>query len=176
MIPSEIRGTSHYLTPDKPFLIPQNITTFLPDTNLFTNLDITNLLGTTTTHHHLLLHSEFNNNVVPASSSTSDEAEEKQTSMIDERKQRRMISNRESARRSRMRKQRHMDELWSQVVRLRTENHNLIHRLNHVSESHDRALQENVKLREEASDLRQMVADLQIGSPFANTLTDFDDF
>ncbi|XP_054776126.1 basic leucine zipper 43-like [Prosopis cineraria] len=167
MIPTKIRGTS-----DNPFLTPQNITTFLPN-NLFSNFDITSLLGST--HHHHLLLSELNNNLVP-SSSTSDEAEEKQTSMIDERKQRRMISNRESARRSRMRKQRHIDELWSQVVRLRTENHNLVHRLNHVSESHDRVLQENAKLREEASDLRQMVADLQIGSPFANTLADFDDF
>lgn len=73
-----------------------------------------------------------------------------------------MISNRESARRSRMRKQKHLDELWSQVVRLRTENHNLIDKLNHVSESHDRALQENAKLKEETSDLRQMLTQLQI--------------
>ena len=88
-----------------------------------------------------------------------------------------MISNRESARRSRMRKQKHLDELWSQVVRLRNENHNLIDKLNHVSESHERVLQENACLKEEASDLRQMLASLQIGTPFASTTTmrDFDE-
>ncbi|OAY31205.1 basic leucine zipper 43 [Manihot esculenta] len=104
-----------------------------------------------------------------SNNSTSDEAEENQVSIIDERKQRRMISNRESARRSRMRKQKHLDELWSQVVRLRTENHNLIDKLNHVSECHDRVLQENARLKEEASDLRQMLTDLQIGSPFTSS-------
>ncbi|KAM6571909.1 hypothetical protein CsatA_015989 [Cannabis sativa] len=107
-------------------------------------------------------------------STTSDEAEEMNYHnnnseqlriVIDERRQRRMISNRESARRSRMRKQKHLDELWSQVVRLRTENHNLIDKLNNMSESHDRVLQENSRLKEEASDLRQMLTALQIGSP-----------
>lgn len=68
-----------------------------------------------------------------------------------------------------MRKQKHLDELWSQVVRLRTENHNLIDKLNHLSERHDRVLQENAKLKEEASDLRQMLTDLQIGSPFTTS-------
>ncbi|KAG6764133.1 hypothetical protein POTOM_031591 [Populus tomentosa] len=68
-----------------------------------------------------------------------------------------------------MRKQKHLDELWTQVVRLRTENHNLIDRLNHVSESHDRVLQENARLKKEASDLRQMLTDLQIGSPYTAT-------
>ncbi|XP_016473254.1 uncharacterized protein LOC107795184 [Nicotiana tabacum] len=92
-----------------------------------------------------------------SSNSTSDESEEQQ-----KRKQRRMVSNRESARRSRMRKQRHLDELWSQVLRLRTENQNLMNKLNQVTESHDRVIQENMQLKEEASDLRRMIID----SPF----------
>ncbi|KAF4352325.1 hypothetical protein G4B88_000928 [Cannabis sativa] len=98
----------------------------------------------------------------------SDEAEDQhqQLSLINERKQRRMISNRESARRSRMRKQKHLDELWSQVVWLRNENHQLIDKLNHVSESHDKVVQENVQLKEEATELRQMLSDLQITTPF----------
>ncbi|XP_073286997.1 uncharacterized protein, partial [Primulina huaijiensis] len=102
--------------------------------------------------------------IVPNSSSvsnnsTSDDADENQfsgSSIIDERKKRRMISNRESARRSRMRKQLHLDELWSQVLRLRTENHNLMDRLNVVSESHGKVLQENARLKEEATDLRDI--------------------
>ncbi|KAK7295569.1 hypothetical protein RJT34_18479 [Clitoria ternatea] len=100
-----------------------------------------------------------------SSNSTSDEADEQQQSLINERKHRRMISNRESARRSRMRKQKHLDGLWSQVVWLRNENHQLIDKLNHVSESHDRVVQENAQLREEASELRQMLCDMQLHSP-----------
>ncbi|KAL0372547.1 UNVERIFIED_CONTAM: Basic leucine zipper 43 [Sesamum calycinum] len=85
-----------------------------------------------------------------------------------------MISNRESARRSRMRKQRHLDELWSQVLRLRTENHNLIDRLNHVSDSHEKVVQENVRLKEEASDLRRMLTDLQVNSSYSSVFRDLE--
>ncbi|XP_031279361.1 basic leucine zipper 43 [Pistacia vera] len=112
--------------------------------------------------------SSFSNN------STSDEADEQQHSLINERKQRRMISNRESARRSRMRKQKHLDELWSQVVWLRNENHQLLDKLNHVSENHDRVLQENAQLKEEAIELRQMLSDMQLKSPYS-TLRDLED-
>lgn len=73
-----------------------------------------------------------------------------------------------------MRKQKHLDELWSQVMWLRNENHQLIDKLNHVSESHDRVLQENAQLKEEASELRQMLTDMQLNSPYP-TLGDFDD-
>jgi len=109
-----------------------------------------------------------------SSNSTSDEADEHQLGIINERKQRRMISNRESARRSRMRKQRHLDELWSQVVWLRNENHQLVDKLNHVTQCHDRVLQENVQLKDEASGLRQMLSDMQLNSPYS-TLRDLED-
>nr|GMC97187.1 basic leucine zipper 43 [Ipomoea batatas] len=108
-----------------------------------------------------------------SSNSTSDEADEQQLSLIIERKQRRMISNRESARRSRMRKQKHLDELWSQVVWLRNENHQLLEKLNHVSERHDQAIQENGQLKEENSELRQMITELQLNSPYPS-LKDLD--
>ncbi|KAK9090911.1 hypothetical protein Sjap_024088 [Stephania japonica] len=94
--------------------------------------------------------------------SPSDKAEEYQPSVVDERRQRRMISNRESARRSRMRKQKHLDELWSQVLRLRNENRQLIDKLNQVSDSHDRILKENSTLREEATELRRMLHEVQL--------------
>ncbi|KAF6161854.1 hypothetical protein GIB67_026656 [Kingdonia uniflora] len=77
-----------------------------------------------------------------------------------------MISNRESARRSRMRKQRHLDELWLQVVQLRTENCQLMDKLNYMSETQDKVLQEDNCLREEVRELRQTVRDLQLGSPY----------
>ncbi|KAG8384554.1 hypothetical protein BUALT_Bualt04G0129900 [Buddleja alternifolia] len=109
-----------------------------------------------------------------SSNSTSDEADDQQLSIINERKQRRMISNRESARRSRMRKQKHLDELWSQVVWLRNENHQLIDKLNHVSESHDQVLQENAQLKEETSELRRMLTDMKLTSPYPS-LRELDD-
>ncbi|KZV27501.1 Basic leucine-zipper 42 [Dorcoceras hygrometricum] len=122
-------------------------------------------------HQTSLPMQEFAHNSSSVSNnSTSDDADENQFSsggIIDERKRRRMISNRESARRSRMRKQKHLDELWSQVLRLRTENHNLVDRLNVVSESHDRVLQENARLKEEATDLRGIVTELQICNSYS---------
>ncbi|KAE8685930.1 Basic leucine zipper 43 [Hibiscus syriacus] len=105
-----------------------------------------------------------------SSNSTSDEADEQLLSLIIERKQRRVISNRESARRSRVRRQRHLDELWAQVVWLRNENHQLLDKLNHVSESHEKALQENTQLKEEASELRQMISHMRPSQPYTSSM------
>ncbi|MED6205787.1 hypothetical protein PIB30_020913 [Stylosanthes scabra] len=166
----------------------------LPNINNNTNLNpspypttIQNNNNNTTTHHNYqsflnqiygnlqnypqqLFSADFIISSPPQSSnSTSDEAEEQQLSLINERKHRRMISNRESARRSRMRKQRHLDELWSQVVWLRNENHQLMEKLNHVSDCHEQVLQENAQLKEEASELRQMLSDMKIHSPASSS-------
>ncbi|KAJ6899461.1 basic leucine zipper 43-like [Populus alba x Populus x berolinensis] len=169
MLPGELTGI-RYLTAD------QNLVPFPANFGMMQQSNIPSF------HFNRLL-SNLQNSSLPqpvyefapqssslSNNSTSDESEEHQLSIIDERKQRRMISNRESARRSRMRKQKHLDELWSQVVRLRTENHNLIDKLSHVSECHDRVLQENARLKQEASDFRQMLTDFQqIASPYTTT-------
>ncbi|KAI3719966.1 hypothetical protein L6452_20872 [Arctium lappa] len=108
-------------------------------------------------------------------SSTSDEAEEiNQMSIINERKQRRMISNRESARRSRMRKQKQLDELCTQVLRLRNENHGLMEKLNHFSETHEQVIQENHRLKKETTELKQLLSEAQLATTYTN-LRDLDD-
>ncbi|XAR65341.1 hypothetical protein NMG60_11009430 [Bertholletia excelsa] len=170
MLPSEV-AAFHYLTSGNPSPFPTNFSMVQNDMQSF---HLSSYLANLQNSHSSPVHEFTSQSSCLSNNSTSDEAEEHQLSIIDERKQRRMISNRESARRSRMRKQKHLDELWSQVIRLRTENHNLIDKLNQVSECHDRVLQENARLKEEASDLRQMLSSLQIGSPY-NALRDLEE-
>lgn len=79
-------------------------------------------------------------------------------SVMEERKRRRMISNRESARRSRMRKQRHLDNLRNQVNRFRMENRELNNRLQFLLHHSNRLRTENEWLRSERTLLRQKLA------------------
>ncbi|CAA0822465.1 basic leucine-zipper 42 [Striga hermonthica] len=160
IIPSNNINTQELIT-----YLTNTTTPHDPSNNFLTNFPITNY---TNNHDPQLLtnfpsHQPFGPgpNPNPSNNSTSDE------DLIDERKRRRMISNRESARRSRMRKQRHLDELWAHLVRLKNENRGLADRLRGLGETHERVVQENDFLKEEASDLRGMVRDLQM-NPFMN--------
>jgi hypothetical protein len=78
----------------------------------------------------------------------SDEAEYQQ--VIDARKQKRMLSNRESAKRSRFRKQLHLNELNAQVAHLTAENLQLLNKLNIASQQYGQITKENCLLRLEA--------------------------
>lgn len=83
------------------------------------------------------------------------------TTVVDERKRRRMISNRESARRSRMRKQKHLENLRNQVNRLRVGNRDTMNRLRLVTHHYQLVRIENDRLRSESVVLRQRLWDIR---------------
>ncbi|XP_020597567.1 basic leucine zipper 43-like [Phalaenopsis equestris] len=85
--------------------------------------------------------------------STSDEAEEYK--VLNPAVERRMISNRESARRSRMRKKRQLDELSSLVDRLRSANRQLLDQLNQMMRRQHEIVGENDRLRKEETELKE---------------------
>ncbi|WCJ31497.1 basic leucine-zipper 7 [Euphorbia peplus] len=94
------------------------------------------------------------------SNSSSDEPNQTTTSVIDERKRRRMLSNRESARRSRMRKQKHLENLRNQLNRLRIENRDLTNRFRFIMYHWNSVRRDNDRLRSEHSMLRQKLSNL----------------
>jgi chromosome segregation ATPase len=73
--------------------------------------------------------------------------------VTDQRKRKRMLSNRESARRSRMRKQKHLDDLMAQVCQLTKEN-------NQIQTSTNITMQHYVNIEAENSILRAQMAEL----------------
>lgn len=87
-----------------------------------------------------------------------------QPEMIDERKRKRMESNRESAKRSRMRKQNHIDNLRNQVNQLDVENRELgnrlrlvLYQLQRVNTDNNRLLMEQEILRLKLSEMRRIL-------------------
>ncbi|KAF7846790.1 hypothetical protein BT93_L3735 [Corymbia citriodora subsp. variegata] len=88
------------------------------------------------------------------------------SSAMHERRLRRMISTQESARRSRLRKKKQIEELQLQVDQLRGANNNLSEKLISLLESNHQILQENVQLKEKVSSLLVIVTDLL--TPFRN--------
>ncbi|CAI5468525.1 unnamed protein product [Closterium sp. Yama58-4] len=79
----------------------------------------------------------------------------------EERKQRRMVSNRESARRSRLRKQTHVDAMKLKASRLKGHNADMAARLTTASENLNQITRENRLLRSQATDLSRRLQRLQ---------------
>lgn len=98
-------------------------------------------------------------------------SEEDLQALMDQRKRKRMISNRESARRSRMRKQKHLDDLVAQVAQLRKENNQIIQSVNTTTQHYMNIETENSILRAQASELSHRLQALNDIINFLNANT-----
>jgi DNA repair exonuclease SbcCD ATPase subunit len=87
-------------------------------------------------------------------------SEEDLQALMDQRKRKRMISNRESARRSRMRKQKHLDDLVSQVAQLRKENQQILTSVNLTTQQFLSVEAENSVLRAQMGELSHRLESL----------------
>ncbi|KAJ0265405.1 bZIP transcription factor 2 [Hirschfeldia incana] len=72
---------------------------------------------------------------------------------VDDRKRKRMLSNRESARRSRMRKQKHVDDLTAQINQLSNDNRQILTSLNVTTQLYMKIQAENSILTAQMSEL-----------------------
>lgn len=79
--------------------------------------------------------------------------EEEMRALMEQRRAKRMLSNRESARRSRMRKQRHLDDLAAQAAHLRRENAHVAAALGLTARGLLAVDAENAVLRTQAAEL-----------------------
>ncbi|KAM7470799.1 hypothetical protein LguiA_008982 [Lonicera macranthoides] len=80
--------------------------------------------------------------------------------LMEQRKRRRLISNRESARRSRMKKQKRLSELMTQLSQLRKENNQLIASLRFTSRHFVNVEAENSVLRAQVGELSHRLESL----------------
>ncbi|XP_073031693.1 bZIP transcription factor 44-like [Primulina eburnea] len=80
--------------------------------------------------------------------------------VIDQKKRKRMESNRESARRSRMRKQKHLDDLLAQVAQIKKENNQILSDINTTTQHYLNVETENSVLRAQMLELSQRLHSL----------------
>jgi chromosome segregation ATPase len=91
--------------------------------------------------------------------------------LVDQRKRKRMQSNRESARRSRMRKQKHLDDLMTQVTQLRKDNNQILTSINVTTQHFLNVEAENSILRAQMMEISQRLDSLNEILNFINTTT-----
>ncbi|KAK3034067.1 hypothetical protein RJ639_034292 [Escallonia herrerae] len=87
-----------------------------------------------------------------APSSSTSEADQKYA-MMDERKRKRMISNRDSARRSRMKRQMLVQDLTNEASGLQVANNGIMEKIDESSEACRAYMEENNVLRAQATEL-----------------------
>lgn len=94
-----------------------------------------------------------------------------QQNMMDQRKRKRKESNRESARRSRMRKQQHLDELVAQVAQLSKDNNQILNSINFTTHHYLNIQAENSVLRAQMMELSQRLDYLNQILSYLNTMS-----
>ncbi|XVE87346.1 hypothetical protein DITRI_Ditri18aG0110400 [Diplodiscus trichospermus] len=99
------------------------------------------------------------------SSSSEDDFQQ----ILDERKRKRMLSNRESARRSRMRKQNHLDDLMGQVSPLTKDNNQILTSINITTQLYLNVEAENSVLRAQMTELSTRLQSLNEIIDFINS-------
>ncbi|XP_058076964.1 bZIP transcription factor 53-like [Magnolia sinica] len=87
-------------------------------------------------------------------------SDEDPRNVMDPRKKRRMLSNRESARRSRMRKQQHLDDLITQLGQLKTDNNQIAARVDVATQHYMKLESENTILRTQVMELTERLQSL----------------
>ncbi|KAK9286012.1 hypothetical protein L1049_025215 [Liquidambar formosana] len=96
-------------------------------------------------------------------------SEEVLQQIMDQRKRKRMLSNRESARRSRMRKQKHLDDLMAQLGQLKKENNEILSSMNVSTQLYLNFEAENTILRTQMAELSQRLQSLNEIIDFVNS-------
>ncbi|XP_051130105.1 bZIP transcription factor 53-like [Andrographis paniculata] len=97
-----------------------------------------------------------------SSSSSSEEDHGIRRAMIaDEKKRKRMLSNRESARRSRMKKEQHIKDLNDKVAYFRTRSSGMVEKITEISRCHMAVESENRMLRTHGEELKRRLEFLQ---------------
>ncbi|KAL3829333.1 hypothetical protein ACJIZ3_018135 [Penstemon smallii] len=75
--------------------------------------------------------------------------------MIDEKKRKRMISNRESARRSRMKREQHVKDLNEQVTYFRSKSSEMVRKIDAIEQRYVAMESENMNLRMHEEQLKK---------------------
>ncbi|XP_061361029.1 basic leucine zipper 43 [Gastrolobium bilobum] len=109
------------------------------------------------------VHKSSPNTSSNSNNNNSDEAK----ALLDDRKNKRMFSNRESARRSRMRKKQQIEVLQYHVDHLQTLNHQMSQKIIYLLECNQQIQQQNAQLKEKVSSLQLALSDLLVpgGNP-----------